>query len=201
MSEQQPYGSSGDYPPPPPPPGYGQQPYGQPGYGQPMYAAAPREAYASWLHRVGGYLVDALCLVPFYVLAAIGFAVAGAGSTTTTDAYGQVHGSLGPGAAIGIPIAILGYLGLAAFAIWNQVFRQGRTGWSLGKQVLQIRLVDERTGQPIGAGMNFVRQLAHILDSLACYVGWLWPLWDAKRQTFADKIMHTVVVPQAKPKG
>jgi hypothetical protein len=34
------------------------------------------------------------------------------------------------------------------------------------------------------------------LDSLACYVGWLWPIWDSKRQTFADKIMKTVVVRQ-----
>ena len=25
-------------------------------------------------------------------------------------------------------------------------------------------------------------------------VGYLWPLWDAERQTFADKLMHTVAV-------
>ena len=39
-----------------------------------------------------------------------------------------------------------------------------------------------------------MRCLAHFVDSIACYVGWLWPLWDAKKQTFADKIMGTVVV-------
>ena len=52
-----------------------------------------------------------------------------------------------------------------------------------------------RTGQPIGALMTFARQLVHLLDALACYIGYLWPLWDAKRQTFADKIMSTVVIP------
>jgi len=26
--------------------------------------------------------------------------------------------------------------------------------------------------------------------------GWLFPIWDAKRQTFADKIISTVVVPE-----
>jgi hypothetical protein len=26
------------------------------------------------------------------------------------------------------------------------------------------------------------------------YLGYLWPLWDAKRQTFADKICSTVVL-------
>jgi len=49
--------------------------------------------------------------------------------------------------------------------------------------------------EPIGAGMAFVRDICHILDSLACYIGFLFPLWDAKRQTFADKIIHTVVIP------
>jgi len=32
--------------------------------------------------------------------------------------------------------------------------------------------------------------------SLLCYLGWFWPIWDRKRQTFADKIMRTVVVIQ-----
>jgi uncharacterized RDD family membrane protein YckC len=56
-----------------------------------------------------------------------------------------------------------------------------------------IKLVDERTGQPIGPGMSFVRDLAHTLDGFF-YLGYLWPLWDDKRQTFADKILSTVVV-------
>lgn len=43
--------------------------------------------------------------------------------------------------------------------------------------------------------MSIVRQLAHVLDTLICYLGYLFPLWDAKRQTFADKLMSTVCVP------
>jgi hypothetical protein len=49
-------------------------------------------------------------------------------------------------------------------------------------------------GQPMGGGMAFVRDLAHIIDALPCYIGYLFPLWDARRQTFADKIMSTVVL-------
>ncbi len=52
------------------------------------------------------------------------------------------------------------------------------------------------TGQPMGAGLCFVRQLAHYADSLVCYLGWFWPLWDSRNQTLADKIMNTVVVIQ-----
>ena len=40
-----------------------------------------------------------------------------------------------------------------------------------------------------------MRQLAHIVDAIICYIGFLFPLWDDKRQTLADKIMTTVCVP------
>jgi hypothetical protein len=46
----------------------------------------------------------------------------------------------------------------------------------------------------IGGGMGIGRHLLHILDALPCYLGFLWPLWDGKRQTFADKIVKSVVV-------
>jgi len=41
----------------------------------------------------------------------------------------------------------------------------------------------------------FLRDLCHFIDAVICYVGFLFPLWDAKRQTLADKIMKTVVIP------
>ena len=54
------------------------------------------------------------------------------------------------------------------------------------------------TNLMLGGGMAFVRQIAHILDSLPCNLGYLWPLWDQKRQTFADKVLSTVVLDQPK---
>lgn len=39
----------------------------------------------------------------------------------------------------------------------------------------------------------FLRDLLHTVDGFF-YVGYLWPLWDAERQTFADKIVQTVAV-------
>jgi len=32
------------------------------------------------------------------------------------------------------------------------------------------------------------------VDALPCMIGYLFPLWDARRQTFSDKIMNTVVL-------
>ncbi|OBI81792.1 hypothetical protein A5663_15685 [Mycobacterium sp. E740] len=86
------------------------------------------------------------------------------------------------------------------YVIWNYGYRQGTTGSSIGKSILKFQVVSEKTGQPIGFGMSVVRQLAHIIDAAICYIGYLFPLWDAKRQTIADKIISTVCLPlQSQP--
>ena len=161
-----------------PPQGTYGQPYGQPpaGYqagpvmgGGYAYGAPP---YTSWITRVGAYLVDAL---PSWVLIGLGAALLG-------------HG--GAGAAIGF----IFYLASLGWVIYNRWYRAGTTGQSLGKSATNVRLISEQTGQPIGGGMAFVRDLCHFVDAVICYLGFLFPLWDDKRQTLADKIMSTVVV-------
>ena len=183
---------------------YPGQPYaGQP-YGQPYAAAGPVYDYAHWGKRVGGYLLDSLftmlVAIPAYGLLFGGIAVGTADMETYTDSAGVSH-TTGEWDGAGTPLVILGavlFLVPLAFFVWNTCVRQGRTGYSLGKGIVGIRLLGENSGQPIGGGMSFVRYLLHFLDSFACYLGWLWPLWDSKRQTFADKILRTVVVNQPK---
>jgi uncharacterized RDD family membrane protein YckC len=178
---------------------YGQQAaYGQDPYGQ-QYAGQGTTAYASWFQRVGAFLIDqllgAVAMIPYYVGAVI---AAGSVETTTDPVTGELTTS---GGTSGISLALMG-LGVVlsiAYYIWNYCIKQGRTGYTIGKGVLGIKLIKHDTGQTIGAGLSFVRQLAHIIDALPCYLGYLWPLWDAKRQTFADKVMGTVVIQQ--PKG
>ncbi|MBV9796225.1 MAG: RDD family protein [Actinobacteria bacterium] len=177
---QQSYGGQPPYGQAPPQP-YGQAPTGyQPGPAA-QYPAGGYDSgygygpvpYASWLVRVGAYLLDAL---PAWVLLGIGGALVG-------------HG--GAGAVIGLVF----YLAALAWIGYNRWYRAGTTGQSLGKSATNVRLISEQTGAPIGGGMAFVRDLAHFVDAVICYVGFLFPLWDAKRQTLADKIMNTVVVP------
>lgn len=161
--------------PPPPygaaPPAYGAPPpYGSagPGFGAApgmAGAAAPYRGFAEWPLRVQSALVD----------------------------------SVGPGVLGGLLSAFVPRVGwlfsLLALA-WTlyQAYLGGKTGQSMGKRLAGTRLVGERTGTPIGGGMGVLRALLHIVDSLPCYVGYLWPLWDSKRQTFADKILATVVL-------
>jgi len=106
------------------------------------------------------------------------------------------NGTYGMGGNRGLLMMLAVIVMLIAVQVWNSAFRQGSTGQSWGKQVVKTRLIDEWTGQPLGAGKAFLRLLAHFLDSAPCYLGWLFPLWDRpKRQTFADKITHSIVVP------
>ena len=134
-------------------------------YATPMNEPA---VYANWAQRVGAYLID---VIPPAIIYGIGFA--------TRNAF----------------LIVLFILIALGVQIYNRWILAGRTGQSWGKRVLNLKLVSEKTGEPIGAGMAFARDICHILDSLACYIGWLFPLWDAKRQTFADKIVSTVVIP------
>jgi tetratricopeptide (TPR) repeat protein/uncharacterized RDD family membrane protein YckC len=84
-----------------------------------------------------------------------------------------------------------------AVGIWNRILRDGKTGQSLGRQLTGTRLIGFATGAPIGLGKVLLRQLCHLLDNLPCVclpLGFLWPLWDQRRQTFADKIVGSIVV-------
>ena len=47
-----------------------------------------------------------------------------------------------------------------------------------------------------------LRDLAHLLDTAALLIGWLWPLWDPERRTFADMLTRTEVlrvIPHERP--
>jgi uncharacterized RDD family membrane protein YckC len=70
----------------------------------------------------------------------------------------------------------------------------GTTGQSPGKQVLKIKIVRDADGQLLGFGTALLRQIAHLLDAWSLLIGYLWPLWDKKNQTFADKIVGSVSV-------
>ncbi|MBA2473886.1 MAG: RDD family protein [Pseudonocardiales bacterium] len=96
------------------------------------------------------------------------------------------------GVVTGSPsLAVVGCLGLLGFGVWNSGYLQGTTGRSLGRRVANTKLVTIETGRPVGFGGAVARQICHALEF---GIGYLWPLWDGKRQTFADKIARTVVI-------
>ena len=49
-------------------------------------------------------------------------------------------------------------------------------------------------GASVGAALTTAGVEVHLVDAVACGVGFLFPLWDTKRQTLADKLMGTVCI-------
>lgn len=66
------------------------------------------------------------------------------------------------------------------------------TGWSLGRALCGIAVV-RNDGAAVGPWRLLLRDLAHLLDTGSVLVGWLWPLWDPRRRTFADLLVRTEV--------
>lgn len=180
----------------PPPPGAG---YGAPAPGQPV-PQLPQAAYTSWFTRVVAWLID---YVPVFVIIGIGAGVLAATQETACVTDSSEY-SLGEFCATGA--STTGQMALAlsvivgyAFVIWNLGYRQGATGSSIGKSVMKFKVVSEKTGQPIGFWLSLVREILYSIASYLCFILWLvavlFPLWDSKRQSLADKIMSTVCLP------
>jgi uncharacterized RDD family membrane protein YckC len=150
---------------------------------------------------VGAYLIDA-------ILASVAAAPAWVGQVMRFHNFHFVHNPDGTVTTqtSGTPAAawaliLVGTVTGLVFLVWNVGIRQGRTGASVGKSVLAVRLVNSDL-QPIGTGSAILRQLLHILDGLPfiCLpLGYLWPLWDERKQTFADKIVKSFVIQATTP--
>jgi hypothetical protein len=170
---------------PPAPPAYGQQGYGAaPAYTGPYEQGSTVGTLALWPQRALGWVIDFIALaIPGWILYAIG--------APRAQTVGNTIVSTGPNF-----FYYLGGLYILALWIYNRWYRGGTTGYTIGRGVAGVKLVKESTGEPVGMLLAFVRDIAHIIDSIICYIGWLFPLWDTKRQTLADKIMSTVVLAQ-----
>jgi uncharacterized RDD family membrane protein YckC len=79
--------------------------------------------------------------------------------------------------------------------IYFTYFEGTPSGQSIGKKLLNIRVIDFATGGPIGHGRAFLRWVGRILSGIPLALGYLWMLWDKEKQTWHDKIANCVVVP------
>jgi uncharacterized RDD family membrane protein YckC len=179
---------------PPPPPGAVATAPGYPPYG---YAAPPVGGErASFGVRLGGYLLDGLLyglLMAVFIIPGTVLIVASFDDCVTID--DEVFcpdGSPEPGAiGGGIAVIVLGFL-IVAFIYLRAL---GKTGQTWGRKIVGIKVIGETTGEPIGFGRALGRQLfASFISGQIFYLGYLWMLWDDKKQTWHDKVVGSIVV-------
>ena len=199
MTDQPPPRPPGNYPPPPGG-GYQTPPQAAMGYAPSSAAAGPAlpaEAYTPWLTRVLAWLID---FIPVAILEGIGSGLL-LGTRETACITDTSEYDLGEFCDTGESTIGQVSIGLAVIAywVWNFGYRQGTMGSSIGKSIMKFKIVSEKTGQPIGFGMSIVRELIYLVAAFACGILWLvavlFPLWDPKRQTLADKIVSTIALP------
>jgi uncharacterized RDD family membrane protein YckC len=131
--------------------------------------------------------------------------VPGPGGTTLVEWPQRAQSALidwfGPGVVAWVVYLITqswsGYLLLSlvvlAWALYN-AWLAGETGQSYGRKWAATRLVKETDGDTLGGPLGVVRHLLHVVDAVICFIGFLLPLVDAKKQTIADKLVGSVVV-------
>lgn len=173
--------SDANVPPPPDP-----DPWSPPATPAPGGSAGPPPGlapftYASFGERAGAALLDGLLAFAAVIVVFAAASVVGLVLGIVNDTLaGLVAGILG----------FAGYLGVLVVLILTEAGPYGQTP---GKHIVGIRVLDT-AGQTLSKGMAVGRYFAKIVSGLPCYVGYLWPLWDAEKRTFHDMIVNTRVV-------
>jgi uncharacterized RDD family membrane protein YckC len=163
-------------------------------YAPPQYAG-PQPTYAGFWIRVVARLIDGLLLgIPFGILFVL-FAVVGgvfanstSSTTSTTDAQNTAAAAAFGGGFLLLYVIVL----VVQVAYW--IYFWGSSGQTLGMRALHLRVVDADTGAPIGYARATVRFLMSIVNSWACYIGWIWVAFDPRKQGWHDKVANSVVL-------
>jgi len=136
--------------------------------------SAPERPTASWLVRTGAFSIDMLLGDAVIVTMAL--------LTLSAPQRGWLWWTF-TGAAVLVVVLV---------AV-NRLLLPTITGWSLGRALFGIA-VRKPDGSPVGLARLVGRDLAHLVDTAALFIGWLWPLWDRRRRTFADLLLRTEVL-------
>jgi uncharacterized RDD family membrane protein YckC len=66
-------------------------------------------------------------------------------------------------------------------------------GQTIGKKILGIKVIS-KDGLPLNWTQGITRSLGYTVSGIPFYLGYLWSIWDAEKQTWHDKIAGTYVV-------
>lgn len=146
--------------------------------------------------RLGAWLLDALLyglvVVPFVIVGVISIVAAFSDCVSFGDEIicppGEPKGGL---IALGIVIILVG----ALVSLTLFVRALARTGQPWGAKIVGVKVVRSESGDVLGVGRALGRSLfAYFLSGSICYLGYLWMLWDGRKQTWHDKVTDSVVI-------
>ncbi len=185
------YPPPGYYPPYGPPPGY--YPYYPPPYAYNPYVPG---VVAGFGRRFLAYLIDyILIFIPAIMITVSIFYL----STTINNCSLFDFGSRGCFRnsnynltlnLLTLPSWVIGWGLWAGYAALCYRFFNSNT---LGKKIMGIKLIKNDGTKPTLKAFLLYFTLGYFVNGL-CLLGWLWPLWDQLKQTWAQKLFNFYTV-------
>ena len=159
-----------------------------------MARAHLKGSYAGFVSRLMAFVIDAV-IISFTIGAVTWF-------LSVTATVLQLRSFLGfslsalPGSAEFID-ALFGPVTASVFVafviIAYQVFFIAFAGQTPGKALLGLRVVS-MDGKRLGYGKAILRLIGYIVSGLPLYLGFIWIIFDDRRQAWHDKIAGTCVI-------
>ena len=148
------------------------------------------EEYASFWRRVGGSLLDVVIVgVPTTILAITVSAIIINSAPDVAFTQEQLQEQQNAETAAG-----LSTIGIYLVTSLVYIVLLNANGGTWGSRIRGMRLQHAETGENIGIGRAFVRYVVTIASGSVLYLGYLWCIWDDKKQTWHDKAANSVVV-------
>jgi uncharacterized RDD family membrane protein YckC len=168
-------------PHPEPPAPHGTDEYGPAPYGTDEYGPGPGVTYGGRWRRLIAAVIDGL------IVYAATWIV-----TAPILGFGTIYeGSVARQAAANLIAGVVAFL--------YYVLQHGRSGQTLGKRIMSLRVVRAEDAGAIGYGQAALRLVfAYAISAITCGIGGIidvaWILWDPRRQALHDKVARTIVV-------
>ena len=142
-------------------------------------------------------------IIQAYLIVLSGYLVVRAFTSPATEAFdtdspGEFAKSFFSSSSAGIIITVLIMFAIVIAAFIYYIITLGKTGQTPGKKIMGVKVVDNDSGQPIGAGRAFLRYLVQYLSNIVCYAG-LWSAWldgppEGRYRGWHDKAVNSVVI-------
>lgn len=159
--------------------------------------------YATLWSRFVAIIIDGIILGLLFIPALIALqtgpteisecTVDGDGNVTVGEGFEAL--CEGPTAGTWAMAGLLALVALAGALLYYAKLEGGPKGQTLGKAAMGIRTIDANTGGPIGGGRAIGRFLfKQFISGNICLLGYLWAIWDGRKQSWHDKVVTSVVV-------
>lgn len=145
--------------------------------------------YASFGRRLLAGLVDTIVLSFVYIPLSLISSIATAGFSVASTEESPENVIL-----VMILSTMVSLIQIGIGALYY-VYFTGSRGQTLGKMALGIKVVKADTQEVPGYTSAFLREtIGKFVSSLILALGYLWMIWDPKKQTWHDKIANTIVI-------